>query len=111
MLLMAYCIPFAFLAVNGDATSGTMLFYGVMAAGLAALCWCALKTNNIGVLYAGNALCYASSRLFAVLTGLGPMEAHFKPFTSYTMMTLVSVLAVIIQSMAAIAFAVRRKKG
>lgn len=24
LLLIAYCIPFAFLSVNGDATSGTM---------------------------------------------------------------------------------------
>ena len=35
LLLIAYCIPFAFLSVNGDATSGTMLFYGVMFAGFA----------------------------------------------------------------------------
>ena len=38
-LLIAYCIPFAFLSVNGDATSGTMLFYGLMIAGFAFLCW------------------------------------------------------------------------
>ena len=34
LLLIAYCVPFAFLSVNGDATSGTMLFYGVMIASL-----------------------------------------------------------------------------
>ena len=39
LLLIAYCVPFAFLSVNGDATSGTMLFYGVMIAGFALLCW------------------------------------------------------------------------
>ena len=43
LLLIAYCVPFAFLSVNGDATSGTMLFYGVMIVGFALLCWGALK--------------------------------------------------------------------
>ena len=43
LLLIAYCVPFAFLSVNGDATSGTMLFYGVMIVGFVLLCWGALK--------------------------------------------------------------------
>ena len=59
-LLIAYCVPFAFLSVNGDATSGTMLFYGVMIAGFALLCWGALKTDNVAVLYIGNILSFAS---------------------------------------------------
>ena len=50
LLLFAYCIPFAFLSVNGDATSGTMLFYGVMIVGFAILCFEALKTNNVAIL-------------------------------------------------------------
>lgn len=59
-LLSAYYIPFAFLLVNGDATSGTMLFYRLMIAGFAFLCCGALKTNNIAVLYIGNILSFIS---------------------------------------------------
>ena len=33
LLLVAYCVPYSFLAVNGDGTSGTMMFYVVMAIG------------------------------------------------------------------------------
>ena len=43
-LLIAYCVPFAFLCVYGDATSGTMIYYGVMIAGYALLCWGTLRT-------------------------------------------------------------------
>lgn len=46
-LLIAYCIPFAFLSVNGDATSGTMLFYGLMIAGFAFLCWGTFVYKNL----------------------------------------------------------------
>ena len=61
LLLIAYCVPFAFLSVNGDATSGTMLFYGVMIAGFALLCWGAIKTSNTAILYIGNVISFASS--------------------------------------------------
>ena len=61
LMLITYCVPFAFLAVNGDATSGTLLFYGVMVAGFVLLLCSALKTNNIAVLYLGNLLSFASS--------------------------------------------------
>ena len=50
LLLIAYCVPFAFLSVNGDATSGTMLFYGVMFAGFALLCWGVLKNYKIRII-------------------------------------------------------------
>ena len=83
LLLVAYCVPFAFLSVNGDATSGTMLFYGVMIAGFALLCWGALKTNNVSVLYIGNVLSFVSSYAVAKLSGLEPMGHYFKPFTSF----------------------------
>ena len=61
LMLITYCVPFAFLAVNGDATSGTMLFYGIMVAGFVLLFCSALKTNNVAVLYLGNLLSFASS--------------------------------------------------
>ena len=51
LLLIVYCVPFAFLSVNGDATSGTMLFYGIMIASFALLCWGALKTNNAAIIF------------------------------------------------------------
>ena len=97
-LLIAYCVPFSFLCVNGDASSGTMMYYGVMIAGLALLCWGALKTNNVPVLYVGNALSLASSYAVAKLPGLDPMGYYFKPFTAYSLIVTISVVALIVQS-------------
>ena len=97
-LLIAYCVPFSFLCVNGDASSGTMMYYGVMIAGFTLLCWGVLKTNNVPVLYVGNALSLASSYAVAKLTGLEPMEYYFKPFTAYSLMVTISVVAVIVQT-------------
>lgn len=98
LLLIAYCIPFAFLSVNGDATSGTMLFYGVMIAGFALLCWGALKTNNVAVLYIGNVLSFISSYAVAKLSGLAPMGHYFKPFTSHSLIVAISVVILIVHT-------------
>ena len=97
-LLIAYCVPFSFLCVNGDASSGTMMYYGVMIVGFSLLCWGALKTNNVPVLYVGNALSLASSYAVAKLTGLDPMGYYFKPFTAYSLIVTISVVALIVQS-------------
>ena len=84
-LLIAYCVPFAFLSVNGDATSGTILFYGVMIAGFALLGFGALKTNNVTVLYIGNVLSFVSSCAAAKLFWIGAdgtlFQALYFPLT------------------------------
>lgn len=79
LLLIGYCVPFVFLSVNGDATFGTMLLYGVMIAGFSFLCLVALKTNNVAILYIGNALSFASSYAVAKLSRLELIEHYFKP--------------------------------
>lgn len=109
LLLIAYCVPFAFLSVNGDATSGTMLFYGVMIAGFALLCWGALKTNNVAVLYTGNVLSFASSYAVAKLTGLEPMGHYFKPFTSYGLIIAISVVAIIVHTIIVLIYKAKKK--
>ncbi len=96
-LLIAYCTPFAFLSVNGDATSGTMIFYGVMIISFAMLCCGIIKTNNILILYVGNALSFISSYLTAKFSGLEPMGHYFKPFTAHSLIVVISIIAIVIQ--------------
>ena len=108
-LLLLYCIPFAFISVNADAQSGTVLFYVFMAIGLAGLCTICLKTNNVPVIYAGNILSFASSYLAGKISGLEPMGYYFKPFTSYSLIFAVSVLAAVLQ-MVPLLFVGRKKK-
>ena len=109
LLLVAYCVPFAFLSVNGDATSGTMLFYGVMIAGFALLCWGALKTNNVSVLYIGNVLSFVSSYAVAKLSGLEPMGHYFKPFTAHSLIVVISVVVLIVHTIIVLFFRTMKK--
>ena len=108
VLLLLYCIPFAFLSVNGDAQSRTMLFYVLMAIGFAGLCIMSLKTNNIPIIYVGNILSFASSFMVGKLSGLEPMGYYFKPFTSYILIVVISILATILQSV--LVLSVKRKQ-
>ena len=109
LLLIVYCVPFAFLSVNGDATSGTMLFYGVMIAGFALLCWSALKTNNIAVLYIGNGLSFLSSYTAGKLSGLEPMGHYFKPFTSHSLIVVISVVVLVAHTIIILFFRTTKK--
>ena len=97
-LLLAYCIPFAFFSVNGDAVSETMLFYGVMIVGFAILCLEALKINNVAVLYIGNIFSFISFYEVAELHGLESMGQYFKPFTSYSLIVAISIVAIVCQT-------------
>ncbi len=107
-LLLAYGIPFAFLAVYGDATSGTMLFYGLMIAGFALLCWCSLKTSNAFVAVIGSILSFTSSWIAAKLSALAPMAHYFKPLTSHSLIVVISVVAVILHTMLALIYVMKK---
>ena len=109
LLLIAYCVPFAFLSVYGDAASGTVLFYGVMITGFTLLCWGSLKTSPVAVLYIGNALSFASSYAAAKLSGLEPMGNYFKPFTSHSLIIVISLAAIIVQTMIVLIYSARKK--
>lgn len=85
LLLTAYCVPFAFFSVKGDITSGTMVYYGVMIVSFVILYRCALKTDNIPIIFIGNILSFMSSYLTAKLSQLDPMGWYCKPFTSHSL--------------------------
>ena len=72
LLLTAYCVPFAFFSVKGDITSGTMVYYGVMIVSFVILYRCALKTDNVPIIFIGNILSFISSYLTAKLSQVRP---------------------------------------
>ena len=80
LLLIGYCVPYAFLSINGDATSRTMLFYGVMVVAFALLCCASIKTNNMAIVFIGNVLSFVSSYIVATFGDLEAMAWYFKPF-------------------------------
>ena len=88
-----------------------MLFYGLMIAGFAFLCWGALKTNNIAVLYIGNILSFISSYEVAKLYGLELMGQYFKPFTSYSLIVSISVFVFIVNTIIVLIYRVKKRKN
>lgn len=109
LLLLPYCIPFAYLCVSGDARNGTMLYYWLMIACFALLCWAALRCKNIPVIYVGNAISLLLSYVTAKVSGLSPMGYYFKPFTAYTLMVVIAVFATILQTIPVLIAAKRNK--
>ena len=109
VLLVAYCVPFAFLSVNGDATLGTMLFYGMMIVGFALLCWGALKTDNFLISIIGSVLSFGSSYAVAKLSGLEPMGHYFKPFTSYGLIITISIAVIIVHTIIVLIYRAKKK--
>lgn len=110
LLLLGYCVPFAFLSVNGDAQSRTMLFYVIMVISFAGLCIISLKTSNIPIIYVGNILSFASSYIVGKISGLEPMGYYFKPFTSYFLIFMISILATILQTVLVLSVSRKQKR-
>ena len=96
VLLSAYCVPYVFLSVYGDAMLDTMLLCGVMIAGFVALGVCGLKTQNVPVIFIGNVLSFVSSCVAAKVAGLDAMAYYFKPFTARSLIAAISVVVLIV---------------
>lgn len=99
LLLIAYCVPYAFLSINGDANSGTMMFYGVMVVAFFLLCLVSIKTKNIVIIFIGNVLSFVSSYIVAIFGDLEAKAWYFKPFTAQSLLIAISITATIIQVM------------
>ena len=80
LLLLGYCVPFVFLAMNEDATVGTLWFYLIMIIGFGILSYASAKTKNSWIVVIGNILSFASSCIFAWNFQTPKWEYYFKPF-------------------------------
>lgn len=108
LLLLGYLIPFVFLAMNEDATSGSLWFYLIMLLGFSVLCFASIKTENLWIVVVGNILSFVSSCIFAWLFQTEKWEYYFKPFLPNQLIIFETMFAFFVQ----IAFVVhhRRKK-
>lgn len=98
LMLLFYCIPFVFLAMYGDALSGSMMFYGVMLAGFSLLCGIAFMTNNTNVLITGNLFSFFSSAIFTLIYLPGSeWNWYFKPLTPILLLILITAILFSIQ--------------
>lgn len=99
MLILGYCIPFVFLAMNEDAITGSLWLYLVMIVSLSALCLGSIKTKNWGIVVVGNILSFISSCIFAWIFQTEKWEYYFKPFLPNQLIIFETVLAFLIQIM------------
>ena len=109
MLILAYCVPFVFLAMNEDAMFGSLWFYLVMISGFCTLAYVCTKTKNNWIIAVGNIFSFASSCIFAWNFQTEKWEYYFKPFLPNQLIIFETAIAVLIQ--AVIAFSVVRKNS
>ena len=109
LLILGYCIPFVFLAMNEDASTGTLWFYLIMILGFSSLCYGGIKTNNYIVVIIGNIVSFISSCIFALNFYTDKWEYYFKPFLPNQLIIFETVIAFLIQIIFVIYY-VRKKK-
>ena len=97
LLLLGYCLPFVFLAMNEDATTGTLWFYLIMIVGFGALCFGSIKTKNSLIVVVGNILSFVSSCIFAWIFQTEKWEYYFKPFLPNQLIIFETIIVFLIQ--------------
>lgn len=97
LLLIGYCIPFAFLSVYGDATYDTMLLYGLMIASLSVLCFGVIKSKQFIVAILGNIISFITSYICVQQFHTYKWGWYFKPFTANGLLVVISVIATLVQ--------------
>lgn len=98
LIVAACCIPYAFLALYGDAVYGTLAFYAILIAASAIICYSSIRTRNILLLYLGNVASFGVSLAATLLSGLNQMNWYFKPFTDVSLVIAISALTVVIHT-------------
>jgi len=91
-MLLMYCVPWAYFALWGDATHGTMLLYALMIVMHAALCFVSLRTRRAWIAAVGSSLSGAVSLMCVKYSPLVEMSYYFKPFTAVHLTAAVSLM-------------------
>ena len=108
-LILIYCIPFVFLAINEDATHGTLWFYLVMIIAFGVLCYASVKSKNLWIVVVGNMLSFVSSSIFARCCQTEKWEYYFKPFLPNQLIIFETIIVFVIQ--AVVVCAMTRKRN
>lgn len=109
LLLLGYCIPFVFLAMNEDALFGTLWFYLIMIIGFSTLCYISAKTKNLWIVFVGNILSFVSSLIFTWNFQTEKWGYYFKPFSGNQLIVFETIIAAVIQIVVAARIKKRRR--
>lgn len=110
LLLAGYCIPYAFLAMYGDAMHGTMLLYLPLLAGFGGLCFLGIKCSELPVLILGNLVSWGVSYGFLQRYRTEWWSWYFKPFAAGDFLLAISIAAFLVQMLCCL-HAYRKRKA
>ena len=96
LLLLGYCVPYAFLALYGDEAFGSVLGYVLLIAGAVILGWLCGKVEGAPFWW-GNALTAAISLLCTWVVYGNRMNHYFKPFSAVGLAAVLSAVSLGIQ--------------
>ena len=99
-LLVAYAIPYPFLAMWEDAAFGTLWFYGVMILALFLLGRFSIRRKLCKVMFAGNFISLLVSLLCVHLFQTEKWLWYFKPFSSVQMLLLLTTVIILTECFA-----------
>ena len=94
-ILLAYGVPWAFLALFGDAVYRWAWHYVLIFACMAMLAWLGVKTG--GILLAGNALSLSVSLLCVHVLGFAEQDYYFKPFGAFGWTVILALASALVQ--------------
>lgn len=80
LILLAYCVPYVFLGMYGDAMYHSLWLYGLMVAAMTGLGWYCGKTRRIPVALLGNLLSLLLSCLLTQVIFGDDWNHFFKAF-------------------------------
>lgn len=103
LIILGYCVPYAFLSMYEDITNRSMLLYCVMIVAMGLLCWATIKRNNIYLLVVGNILSCVVSCICINIFRTEKWSWYFKPFTAIQLAIVISAVALIIHVLAWVA--------
>lgn len=96
LMILAYCVPYQFLAMYGDYNFDTMLFYILMFLCFGILMWISARNNTVVTLVIGNLLSFFSSFLF-IRYDPYDWSNYFHPFSPVGLLLFVTTILLLIQ--------------
>lgn len=95
--LAAYCLPYAFFGMWGDAEKGTIVLHVLWLLCLLSLCRWVHREWCIWTLLIGNAVTFLSSCLCVYLFSTEQWSWYFKPLSAYGMVCAVTAVVLAVQ--------------
>lgn len=111
VLILFYCVPWAFFAPWWDAVRGGMFGYLILLMGLGVLDWISVRTGQLWAGTAGNLCSGLFSCVMAEVFLSSQWDFYFKPLTAVQLTEGISAAALVVYFMVVYSQARKRKEN